>query len=439
MRYKDIIVGKNVLMICYYYPPLSDVGAKRSVAFSKYFKKHGWNPYVLSVKNPDKTYCSVGSDTPPDGVHAEYSFSIINPYKPLGKINGALSRLLGLFGVNLKRNYLYDIFCIPDHFFGWIPLTFLKALKLIKRYDIDLIYVSCSPFSSAIIGMLLKLVTKKPFVLDFRDPFALKKVASLFKVPAVRIKINQWIERSILRYADIFVVTAKETRDAYLEQYPQIKSKIYVVHNGFDPEFISHDKKHKYTKFTISYTGEFYLYAPQNNIFTDMFFGALSLLKVSKKIDKDNFQFLFYGDGIDMIKDIAEDYGVNDLVVVHSRIPYQKVLNVLSASHLLLLRIVKHMISTKLFEGIPLNIPFIATIPHGEVEEIIRKYSPSSYILTEDASPNDAAEAILDAMSKYKNNDIQRNLIQDFMEEFSREKLTLKLMDIIEHNLGAKE
>jgi len=28
-----------------YYPPLVDVGCKRSVAFSKYFKKHGWNPF----------------------------------------------------------------------------------------------------------------------------------------------------------------------------------------------------------------------------------------------------------------------------------------------------------------------------------------------------------------------------------------------------------
>jgi len=32
---------KSVLMICYYYPPIADVGSKRSIAFSKYFKKNG--------------------------------------------------------------------------------------------------------------------------------------------------------------------------------------------------------------------------------------------------------------------------------------------------------------------------------------------------------------------------------------------------------------
>ena len=65
---RDIRSGLNILMVCYYYPPVTDVGSKRSVAFSKYFKKNGWSPSVLSVKNPDRYYCSVGHDVPPDGV-----------------------------------------------------------------------------------------------------------------------------------------------------------------------------------------------------------------------------------------------------------------------------------------------------------------------------------------------------------------------------------
>jgi len=48
-----------------------------------------------------------------------------------------------------------DLFCIPDQFIGWIPLTFLKALRILKKNKIDLIYVSIKPFSSAIIGVML--------------------------------------------------------------------------------------------------------------------------------------------------------------------------------------------------------------------------------------------------------------------------------------------
>ena len=149
---------------------LTDVGSKRSVAFSKYFKKHGWNPYVLSVKNPDRSYCSVGTDAPPAGVPTAYTYSLINLYRPLGKLNGALSRLAGLFQMKISRNHLYDLFCIPDYFWGWIPLTVLKGYRLIKRQNIDTIYVSCSPHSASLAGIILKRLLGKPLIIDYRDP-----------------------------------------------------------------------------------------------------------------------------------------------------------------------------------------------------------------------------------------------------------------------------
>jgi hypothetical protein len=51
-------------------------------------------------------------------------------------------------------------------------------------------------------------------------------------------------------------------------------------------------------------------------------------------------------------------------------------------------------------------------------------------------SPEKVADAILDAMLKYEKNEIKDNHIQEFLEKFSRENLTLKLMKIIEHNLN---
>ena len=124
---------KSILMICYYFPPIVDVGCKRSVAFSKYLKKHGWNPHVISVKNPDKKYCLIGKDEPPKNISIDYTYSIINPYTFLGKLNGLLYRFLKFFRVELKRNYFNNIFCIPDIFFGWIPLTLVRSYKIIKE------------------------------------------------------------------------------------------------------------------------------------------------------------------------------------------------------------------------------------------------------------------------------------------------------------------
>jgi hypothetical protein len=222
-------------------------------------------------------------------------------------------------------------------------------------------------------------------------------------------------------------------RESYTRQYPEIKEKIFTVHNGFEVEYEIPSKANKYSKFTIIYTGEFYSYALNSRAF----FEALSLLKSRGKIDATNFQFLFYGDGNGEIDKNARKYCVESIVKASSRIHYRDVIDAISRSHLQLLRIVKPMISTKLFEGIPLNTPFLATIPPGEVEEIIRKYSPSSYIVNEESGEK-TAEAILDAMSKYANNEIKNNHVQEFCNEFSRENLTLKLMKIVQDNLGVQ-
>jgi glycosyltransferase involved in cell wall biosynthesis len=269
---------------------------------------------------------------------------------------------------------------------------------------------------------------KKPLVLDFRDPFALEYL-SFLELPKFRKRINEYIEGYLLRNADVFVVSTEETRKAYIEQYPEIEHKIFTVHNGFDVDHGVPSEANRYPKFSIIYVGEFYSYALNSKAF----FEGLSLLKLKGKISGNNFQFLFYGDGKGEIQRIAAEYGVEDIVLAKSRINHRDVMDAISKSHLQLLRIVKPMISTKLFEGIPLNTPFLATIPSGEVEEIIRKYSPSSYIVNEESGEK-VAEAILDAMSKYANNEIRDNHVEEFYDEFSRENLTLKLMRIIQDN-----
>ena len=426
-------MSRNILMLCYYFPPLTDVGAKRSVSFSKYFKKFDWNPWVLSVKNPDRAYCSIGDDIPPPGIPTEYSYSVINLFRLIGRLNGVLLKALGLIRIDLKRNYFYQFLCIPDHFWGWIPLTVIKGLGLVRRNKIDLIYVSCTPISSAIAAVLLKWLTGKPLIIDYRDPFAVEIVFQYLDVPGFRRKIDRRVQKWILKHTDVFIVNNEETKTIYLREYPEAANKTFAVHNGFESEYLIQKKPEKYRKFTVVYHGEFYFYAIKSKIF----FEALSLLKQREKITADTFQFLFYGDGKGEIEGIAANYKIDDLVQASSRIPYKAVLEVISKSHLQLLRIVWPMISTKLFEGIPMNIPFLATIPHGEVEEIIREYSPSSYVVSEESSEK-VAEAILDAMRKYQGNEIHDNRVQEFIKRFSRENLTLKLMEIIERRLTDK-
>jgi len=414
-------------MICYYYPPLEDVGCKRSVAFSRYLKSHGWEPYVLSVRNPDKTYCRLEEDQPPSGIPTKYVWSLCSLSWLLGKMNGLVSKLLSPLGIKLQRNVFYDLFCIPDYFLGWIPGAIFGGYHAIKKNHLDIIYVSCSPFSSAIAGMVLKKITGKPLIIDFRDPMAVN-LPDTMNTPRFRKKINQKIEKKIIESSDAFVVNTDEVRQGYIAAYPQIADKTIAIHNGFDHQLLPAGQPDKFARFTIAYAGNMYFYANRS----ESFFQAIAQLKESGNINTDNFQFLYYGSDKRTIHEIAQRLGIEDLVHSRSSIPHAEMLQTMTRAHLQLLRIIKPMISTKLFEGIALNLPFLAVIPPGEVADIISKYSPSSYIVHEEDSAQAIEEAILSAMQAYENVQVKDNAVDQFLVDFSREAMTRKLEKVIE-------
>lgn len=420
-------MSKKILMICYYYPPLTDVGCKRSVSFAKNFKKLGWQPYVLSVKNPDKTFCSLGNDAPPEGIPVKYSLSLFSLYKFFGKLNGLLSRFLKLFKIHLKKNYFYEFLCVPDIFIGWVPLAIVNGLRLIKKHDIDLIYISITPVSSAIIGWWLKKVTGKPLVLDYRDPFGVdfSRYQPDFVQGRFRERAGKWYANIVLRSCDLLIVTTCETEELYREQYPFVNKKIHTIYNGFDHHLLSElTSENKFSKFTVIYTGEFYY-----PVEYEYFFQGLNILKKRNVINENNFQFLFYGGIKTVLSPIIEKYAVEDLVILRDRIPYVEVLREIQRSHLQLLRLIQPMISTKLFEGIPLNTPFLATIPTGEVEQIIRKYSPSSYLVTEKRSDL-VADSIIDGIEKYRMGQIKDNKREEFLSSFSRAQSSQNMLTL---------
>ena len=412
-------------MICYYFPPLLDVGCKRSVAFAKYLKLHGWEPHVLSVRNPDKHYCRLGNDSPPSGIPVNYAWSIVNVYWLYGKLNGLCNKITKFFNKELTKNYFHILFSIPDLFFGWIPGATISGRNIIKDKKINYIYVSCSPFSSAIVGIILKKITNKKLIIDFRDPFAIF-VSDIFKLPKFRVAANKWIEKKIINNADLFIVNTEEVRDGYVAEYNGIDDKTFVLHNGFDHALMPKVKYEKFHKFTIVYGGNMYFYANKSLAF----FEAISLLKENSLINKNNFQFQYYGNDGVAINSISKRLNISDLVFVNKSVSHEEMIDILLKSHAQLLRIVKPMISTKMFEGIALNVPFVATIPDGEVANLIKKYSPSSCIIESDC-PKMICKSILKIISEYQDGLVKDNLVKDFIEIFSREKISLQLEALI--------
>ena len=418
---------KKILIISYYYPPLNDVGGLRALAFSKYLPEFGWQPYVLSVKNPDKGWCILGNSKPPDRVKVYYTWSLINLTRATGKLNGLLAKILHPFGINLNKPLIRDLFCIPDQFIGWIPLTFLKGLDLIRKNKIDLIYVSCKPFSSAIIGALLKYVTKKPLVLDFRDPISplFERHEGYYKyLPS--FQLIRKLEEIILHYVNKFIVVTEETKNLYLSHFPFLNGKIHVIYNGFMEEYFSINTQ-PFEKFTIVYSGSFYA----ETISPDPFFKALRIV-INQDISlKDEIQFLYVGKKSDWFKQMINKYGLHEVVKATGYVSRQKSIEYIFKSSILLLRIVPAMISTKLFEGLAAGLPILALINKGEVEQIIKTYSKTPYYIVKPDDILGIAQAIKDAYKKWQNGQLEKKKNPEYCNDFNKRNLTAKFAEIL--------
>jgi glycosyltransferase involved in cell wall biosynthesis len=419
---------KKILMLSYYYPPLTDVGGLRALAFSKYLPECGWEPYVVAVRNPDKHWCTVGDGKPPAGVKTYYTRSVLNLTWITGKLNGLLSKILRPLGRQLDKPFIRDLFCIPDQFIGWIPFTFLKGLQSIRKHDIDLIYVSCKPFSSAIIGALLKYVTKRPLVLDFRDPVSPLCFISKSKydryLPSFRL--TKKIEEKVLRYTDALILVTEETKDLYQSFFPFVRDKTHVIYNGFMDEYFTGSYE-PFAQFTIVYSGNFY----PELIPPDPFFKALQKVFKERSDLREVIKMVYVGDNSDWLEGMMKKYDLHGMITVTGYVSRQESIEYIYRSSMMLLRIVPRMISTKLFEGLAAGIPFLALVTEGEVASLIRSYSVAPYYIVQ---PNDIeaiAGAIRGAYDKWQTGAFNREINQQYYKEFNKRGLTEKFSRIL--------
>jgi len=99
-------MNRNMLMSCHCFRLLTDVVCKRSVTCSQYLKKKSIAT-MLECMNPDRSCCSLGVHSYPQGINTEYSRSIINLFTAVRRNDCLLNKLLNLFGIKYEGEYIY--------------------------------------------------------------------------------------------------------------------------------------------------------------------------------------------------------------------------------------------------------------------------------------------------------------------------------------------
>ena len=162
---------KSVLMVAYFYPPMLSVGRNRTMRFERHLRTFGYEPFIHTVKNPDPFREKMAADRLADNKNVYRSWAL-NLGWLAAIISWCADKVARVFGLDLKHDPLRRLLFFPDVHIGWIPHCVVRSLSLIRCHDVSVIYITCSPFSAAISGLILKRLTGLPLVLDFRDPWS---------------------------------------------------------------------------------------------------------------------------------------------------------------------------------------------------------------------------------------------------------------------------
>jgi glycosyltransferase involved in cell wall biosynthesis len=355
----DIIV-KRVLMVAYHFPPMNQSsGIQRTLRFAQYLPGFNWEPIVLTAH--PRAYPSVSSasvsDIPVD-LRICRAFAL-DAAKHLS-IRGVYPRWLTL----------------PDRWLSWWLGAVPAGLALIRKLKPDVLW-STHPIPTAhLIGYTLHRLTGIPWVADFRDPMA---------EPGEPEKVYQhdalvWIEQKTLARCQRAVFTTPGAVRYYAERYPDIpSSRLTVIENGYDEcafadaEQIAKTNGRNTGPIVLLHSGIVYPSARDPRAF----FAALGQLRENGAISAELLKIVLRATGCDdYIRDLVQQYGIEDIVVLAPQMPYRSALaEMLSVDGLLLLQAANcnYQVPAKLYEYLRAGRPVLAlTDPAGDTASALR-------------------------------------------------------------------
>ena len=243
-----------------------------------------------------------------------------------------------------------------------------------QKEKIDVVFATGMPWTSLIVGYLLKLCFKKTkLIVDFRDPWVDNPYIDKGEIEK---KVDRTMESMIIRKADLVVANTDMLANEMVKRYPEDSQKIIVLPNGFDaldfqniPDMTLPDDK-----LIISHAG--FLYLKRDPV------ALLKAIKISKNLDPDiaaGIQFHHIGK-VSLDYDLnswCRQNGIEEHVVLPGSIPHKECLGYLKKSDLLLLIQpgTKTQVPSKIYEYLYLKKPILAiTEKQGALGRLIEQY-----------------------------------------------------------------
>jgi hypothetical protein len=442
---------KKFLLITYAFPPMGLVGAIRPYKLCRYLPNKGWVPEVITVHPrkglhldftllesiPETVIVHRTKTFDPVLIYREYRNGTKRKEENETKLNAINNRNDSKYKksyiinkIEPIKNILLNALSTPDHQVFWNIFILLTGSRILRREkDIQFIMTSSPPHSSQIGGMILSILFRKPYIVDYRDPW---NDIFVIKKSRIRKRIEESLESWIIKKTK-YVISTSETYASMLKKrfnvYNESNKYVYIT-NSYEKEFFNSIKTVSSPIFTMSYLGIFY---PQYNPY--YFFKALSIYLKRYNIGKGNIILKIIGNIDISTRQVLEKFNLLEITDVTGRVNHEEAIRMAKSSDLLLLLMgtteltPKGWIPSKLIEYVACGKPILGVLPEGEAAEIIRKTRTGYAITSEDD------EAIIKIIKKEYNRKKEGKMnIQDTesgeVEKFENDYTILKFNEL---------
>lgn len=368
---------KKVLIISFYWPPSGKASCHWPLHISRHLSSYGWEPVILTVKEDSINRTDSDMIEDKDIRVLRTSFwdpfylykkflgkdrnATIAPSEAISKTNKSLPHRISLW---IRMNLF-----IPDARIGWYPPGLREAKKALKGEKFDALISNGPPHSSHLLGLALSKYLSCPFIPVFIDPWVDISYYKGQKRSELTLRIDNYLERRVMKAADRLVVVTEGLRDYFTNKYPFLAGKTEVLYWGYnedDFEGLDGIEETAQEEKCIVHAGNIYDF--QNPL------GLWETLK-DQIAQGRTIRLKFIGTVGPLIRSTIKKEGLLPHTEFLGFLPYRKMLQeMIKADYLFLCATERRHVPGKLFEYMRSGRPIIAFgNDNPEVESILRK------------------------------------------------------------------
>jgi glycosyltransferase involved in cell wall biosynthesis len=431
---------KKVLIVSYYFPPSGGPGVQRVLKFVKYLPEFGWQPVVLTVQDGDYPARdeSLLAEIPHHAI--VYRTKIFEPYRLYRKLTGKPANApVDVENIPQGRKkksltetlaeFVRSTFFIPDARIGWYPYAIREGLRIIKKHQINAIYSSSPPYTTAVIARRLQRETRLPWVAGFRDPWTgFLSTPDRWFLPR---SVDKHLERSVFNDANAIEVAWRGILKDIIAKEPGLdQQKLLHLPNGFDSDDYPTLNLRPNARFTVTYTGS--MYGKRN---PRTFLQAVEGLVKEGKVDLRKIQLRFIGRFGAEIHDMVMASSIRESIEIVSYLPHSESVKELLRSDALLLIVdeangSEEIVPGKVFEYLGAQRPIIALAPEGAIASLMRETRSGFVASNQDVAAIQAA--FIECYDNYLYH--RRKFEQDrqAVKQYDRREITRRLAAVFD-------